>query len=384
MTLDGVRFVFRSTPGAEAPSELIFELPDFKAFCGAELLTHTLHNLHTPRGAKVRDAVRWSRYADEAMEAAGRSEVLFASHHWPVFGAGRIRSFVARQRDVYRYIHDQTVRLINAGKTMREIADELTLPPSLDAFLDVHGYYGTVKHNAKAVYQQHIGWFDGNPATLDALPPEAAAKRYVKLAGGPEKALAAAQSAFDEGDYRWAAELLNHLVFAGRGEAKELLARTYEQLGYRAESAVWRNFYLTGAMELREGHPQVAVDPAVMREMLPHAPMERLFDALATALNGPRADGVTLTINVTLPDLQTNHVLTIENAVLHHREAAPIAGAPTVTLTKPMLAKWMTGGGGLLELVGSDGPKISGSRVELMRFFALFDRPPKSFAIVTP
>jgi alkyl sulfatase BDS1-like metallo-beta-lactamase superfamily hydrolase len=220
VTLDGVRFVFQSVPGSEAPAEITFLLPEKKAWCGAELVSHTMHNLYTLRGAKVRDALRWAGYVDEALEmvsgprAVADVEVTFGSHHWPVWGRERIAAFLTAQRDVYRYIHDQTVRMMNAGMGPGEIAEGLRLPRSLDAFLDAHGYYGTVRHNARAVYQFYLGWYDANPASLDPLPREEAGRRWVELAGGAEKLLAAARAAHERADYRWAAELLSHMVFA--------------------------------------------------------------------------------------------------------------------------------------------------------------------------
>jgi alkyl sulfatase BDS1-like metallo-beta-lactamase superfamily hydrolase len=386
-TIDGVRFVFQNVPGSEAPAELTFQLPEKKAYCGAEMLSQTMHNLYTLRGAKVRDALKWAQYIDEGIAQLGDTEVYFGQHHWPLWGHQRIVDFMERQRDVYRYTHDQTVRMINAGMTSREIAETIRLPKSLDAFMNVHGYYGTLKHNAKAVYQFYMGWFDGNPANLDPLPPQEAGKRYVELAGGAGKVLAAAQAAYDGGDYRWAAELLNHLVFAepGNDNAKALLARTYSQLGYVAESAPWRNFYLTGAYELQQGRPKVGVTPAMLIDMLAHAPVERFLEAMAGGLNGPSADGKDLKVNLSFSDLGVNYVLHVKNAVLHFRKTAPAADAnATLTLTKPIFLKMMTGTAGVKDTLLSDDLKVDGSKIDLLRFFALIDKAPGTFPIVTP
>lgn len=387
VTLDGVQFVFQNVPGSEAPAELTFYLPEKKAYCGAEMISHTMHNLYTLRGAKVRDAMKWAQYIDEALEHTAQAEVYFGSHHWPVWGGQRIRDFLTKQRDVYRYTHDQTVRMINAGLTSREIAEELRLPKALDSFLNAHGYYGTLRHNAKAVYQFYMGWFDANPANLDPHPPEAAGKRYVELAGGADKLLAAAQSAFDSGDYRWSAELLSHLIFAqpDHAAAKELLARSYDQLGYIAESAPWRNFYLTGAYELRHGLPSKGVTPAVALDMLAHAPIERFLEAMAAGLNGPNAEGKDLKVNLTFTDLGENYVLRIENAVLQYRKAPAAADAnATLTLTKPIFLKMMAGTAGIKDTLLSDELKVGGSKIDLVRFFTLFDKAPGTFAIATP
>ena len=385
--LDGVPFVFHNMPGAEAPAELTFSLPAHKAFCGAELLSHTLHNLYTLRGAKVRDSLQWAAYLDEMLALAADAEVLFNQHHWPVWGTTNIREFIALQRDVYRYIHDQSVRLMNAGLNGAEIAEALVMPASLDRFLSGRGYYGTVKHNARAVYQRYMGWYDGHPANLDSLPPADVAGRYVALMGGPAAVLAAAESAYEHGEYRWAAELLKHAVYAAPEDesALELLAKTFEQLGYQAEAASWRNAYLTGAMELRLGPPERGVARDMLRDMLQHAPVERFLEAMAAALDGPAAAGQDLRINLVFRDLGKSYALWIENAVLHYREAPPDPGADaTLTLTHGFFLSMMTGSAGPLALLTSDETKIEGSRVALARFFRLLEPAPGTFAIVTP
>jgi alkyl sulfatase BDS1-like metallo-beta-lactamase superfamily hydrolase len=346
-----------------------------------------MHNLYTLRGAKVRDAKKWAGYIDDALTHAADAEVYFGSHHWPVWGRERIRDFLTKQRDIYRYTHDQTIRMMNAGLTMQEVAEQIRLPKSLDSFLDAHGYYGTLRHNTKAVYQYYLGWFDANPAHLDPYPPEEAARHYVELAGGPDKAIALAQASFDKGDYRWAAELLNHVVFAAPGNraAKELLARTYDQLGYAAESAVWRNFYLTGAYELRNGGPQEGVAASSLLDMLQHTPVERFLEAMAAALNGPRAEDAHFKVNLVLPDLQESYVLEIQNAVLQHHRAPPAADAnATLTLPKPMFLRMMTGKAGIADFLVNKEIQVEGSRVDLLRFLSLFDRSRGNFAIVTP
>ena len=387
LTVDGVRFVFHNVPGAEAPAELTFSLPDFKAYCGAENVVQTMHNLLPIRGAKVRDALRWSRYLDDALDHAASADVLFASHTWPVWGHDRIGELLTTQRDVYKYTHDQTVRLLNAGYTPREIAGMVKLPASLQASFGSRGYYGDVRHNVKAVYQFYIGAYDGNPANLDPLPPEESSKRYVALMGGPAKVIAAAQEAFDKGDYRWAAELLNHVVFAESGNtaARQLLARTYEQLAYAAESATWRNSYLTGAAELRNGPPKKGLDRSAMIAMMSQTPVERFLDAMAAGLDGPAAEGKNLKVNLVLTDTKESFVLWIENAVLHWRKAPPAADAnATLTLTKPIFIRMMAGTAKLGDTLLSSDLHIGGSKIDLARFFSLIDKAPGTFAIVTP
>ena len=375
MALDGVRFVFHNVPGAEAPAELTFSIPEKKAYGGAENLAQTMHNLLPVRGAKVRDALRWADYMQQALDQAGDAEVYFGQHNWPIWGHARIAEFITKHRDVYKYTHDQTVRLINAGYTPREIADKVKLPKSLASYFGARGYYGDLRHNVKAVYQFYLGAYDGNPANLNPLPPQESAKRYLELIGGADKAVAAAQTAFDKGDYRWAAELLNHAVFGEPDHkgAKELLARTYEQMGYMAEAATWRNSYLTAARELRNGPPKKGVDRAVLRSTCcSETPIERFLEAMAAGLDGPAAEGKDLKVNLVLTDTKESYVLWIENAVLHYKKAAPAADAnATLTLTKPIFIKMMAGTAGVKDTLLSDDLKIDGSKIDLVRFFTL-------------
>lgn len=387
MTLDGVRFIFQNAPGSEAPAELAFYLPDMKAYCGAEIMVPTLHNLYTLRGAKVRDALRWSGYIDDALVRFGDAEVFFASHLWPVWGNANIIKFMKEQRDVYKFIHDQTVRMINKGMKPNEIAEEIKLPKSLNDSFAVHGYYGTLKHDSRAVYQFYIGWFDGNPANLDLLPRADAAKRYVELMGGADKAVGAAQAAFDKGDYRWVAELLNHVVFAqpDHKAARELLARSYDQMGYMAESAIWRNFYLTGAQELRTGVMGRGSNVKMATDMLAWTDPESFLQAWAASLNGAKAEGKNLKINLEFTDLKENYVLWIENAVLHFRKAPPAKDANAgIALTKGIFLKMMLGTAGISEMLTSDELKVSGSKLDLVSFFGLLDKPPETFPIISP
>jgi len=386
MTLDGVRFVFHNVPGAEAPAEMTFSIPEKKAYGGAENLAQTMHNLLPVRGAKVRDSLRWASYMEQALEQTRDAEVYFGQHNWPIWGHERIAEFITKHRDVYKYTHDQTVRLINAGYTPREIADKIKLPKSLESYFGARGYYGDLRHNVKAVYQFYIGAYDGNPANLDPLPPQESAKRYLELFGGADKAVAAAQTAFDKGDYRWVAELLNHVVFGQPDHkgAKELLARTYDQMGYMAESATWRNSYLTAAVELRNGPPKKGVDRASFIDMLSQTPVERFLEAMAAGLDGPAAEGKNLKVNLVLSDTKESFVLWIENAVLHHKKSEPAADAnATLTLTKGMFIKMIAGIAGLKDILFSDDLKADGSKIDLVRFFTLIDKAPGTFAIVT-
>ncbi|MDJ0877522.1 MAG: alkyl sulfatase dimerization domain-containing protein [Halieaceae bacterium] len=387
LTIDGVEFVFQNAAGSEAPAELTFYLPQKKAFCGAEVVSRNLHNLYTLRGAKVRDARKWSAYIDEAMQLFPDAEVYFASHHWPLWGKADITNFLKLQRDSYRYIHDETLRLASLGYTPGEIAETIEMPTALRQSFPNRGYYGTVKHNARAVYQRYFGWYDGNPANLDPLPPPQAAVRYVEAMGGAEAVLARAQADFDAGEYRWVAEVLNHLVFAepDNTEARALLAMTYDQLGYQAESGPWRDVYLTAALELRQGPPAGGMGLANAGDLLRQTPIEEFMQVIAVNLNGPKADGREYTFNFVFTDIGETHTLQLENAVLQHRAGDPAANAnATVRITHDLFVRMLTGQAGIRDTLFSDEVSLEGSGVDLVRFFALLDTADEVFPIVTP
>jgi len=385
MQIDGVDFVFHNVPNAECPAELSFSIPSKKLYDGAENLSQTMHNLLPIRGAKVRDALRWATYMEQALEQTREAEVYIASHHWPVWGNANIQQFITLHRDVYKYTHDQTVRLMNAGYTPAEIADKVQLPKSLANFMAVRGHYGDLRHNVKAVYQFYLGFFDGNPAHLNPLAPAEVGKRYVELAGGPDKAVAAAQKAYEHGDMRWAAELLNHVVMADASNqaAKELLAKSYEQMGYSAESATWRNAYLSGAQELRNGPPSKGMSKAGAVDLLLQTPMERFLEAMAASLDGPAADGKNYRINLVLTDQKESYALWLENAVLHFKRGQHPDANATLTLTKPLFVKIIAGSAGIQDTLLSDDLKISGSKVDLVRFFGLIEKSTGTFGIVS-
>ena len=387
LVIDGLEFIFQNAPGSEAPAELTFYLPHARAFNGAEVTSHNLHNLYTLRGAKVRDALLWSGYIDESIDLFGEAEVYLASHHWPIWGNQQIIDFLEVQRDTYKYIHDQTVRLFNQGMTPGEIAEVIELPESLQQSFHNRGYYGTLRHNARAVYQNYLGWYDGNPAHLDPLPPVEAGRRYVQLAGGAEALLSQARDAYDQADYRWAAELANHLVFANpdNAGAKSLLAATYDQLGYQAESGPWRDVYLSAAFELRHGPPEQGLNIAAMTDVLAQTPVQRFFDSMAVRLNGPDAEGVELRVNFVFTDLGESYLLDISNAVLHHRPSEPDAPADaTLRMTHGMFLSLLLGQAGLKDLLLSDELELQGSKLDLLKFFSLLDKPEGRFNIVIP
>ncbi|MGC5168068.1 alkyl/aryl-sulfatase [Luteimicrobium sp. DT211] len=384
--VDGVRMIFQMAPGTEAPAEFLVYFPDRKALCAAEDATHTLHNLLTLRGALVRDAHAWSNYLTETLDLWGDEvEAVFASHHWPTWGNERIVEFLALQRDLYAYLHDQTLRLLNKGFTGPEIAEQIVLPPALENAWHARGYYGSVSHNVKAIYQRYMGWYDGNPAHLWQHPPVEQGKRYVKLAGGVDAVVANAQEAFDGGDFRWAAEVLSHAVFAepDHAAARDLLADTLEQLGYGAENGVWRNIYLSGATELRSGKfgtPTVSASPDVISALTP----EMLFDAIAIQVNGPEAWDEQLTIGVVLTDTDARYRLSLANGALTYSSAAQ-SGDADVTLTATSRALPALATGGLsADGLAQAGIQVAGDASVLSRLAGVLDPGDPDFSIVTP
>lgn len=382
-TLDGVEIVFQVTPDTEAPAEMNFFFSGHGALCMAENCTCHLHNLYTPRGAQVRDAKGWAFHIDEALATfGGRSEVMFASHHWPRWGGGEIAEFLRKQRDLYKFIHDQTLRMANHGLNATEIAERLKLPPTLAAEWYTRSYYGTLSHNAKAVYQRYLGWFDGNPANLHKHPPQAAGRRYVALAGGAEALLEKAQAAYEAGDYRWVAEVVSHLVFAEPENmaARRLEAAALEQLGYQAESGPWRDFYLTGAQELRNPRPATPAPRQGAAGQLRSLPGDQLLDALSVRLNGEAAGAAEIGVTVCFTDTDELFAVSVENAVLHHR--AGEAG-PRVSLSRATLVALLTGEK-TAEAAVAEGVLAGEGSGELAKLLALLDRFDFWFEIVAP
>ncbi len=381
-TLDGVLIRFQMTPGTECPVEMNFVFPQRRALCMAENATHNLHNVVTLRGAVVRDARIWSHYLNEAIDLfADDIDVSFASHHWPTWGRDQVVTYLEEQRDLYAYLHDQTLRLMNQGYTGIEIAEMMEMPPALEASWHTHGYYGSVSHNVKAIYQRYLGWFDGNPANLWKHPPEAAAKRYVDAFGGADVVVEKAEDFIAAGDLRFAAELLNHVVFADESDtrARELLASVYETLGYGAENGTWRNFYLQGALELRRGVQPPAVELAAAREMIAALSVGQLFDSVAIRINGPKAWDAHLTIDWVLTDLDRTHRTELTNGVLIQDDDPEHGGADlTITLTKPQLV------GLFLGEVGLDGIGTEGDLGVVATLLGFVDPARGSFPIVTP
>ncbi|MDM0011725.1 alkyl sulfatase dimerization domain-containing protein [Variovorax sp. J22P168] len=386
MTVDGVRIVFQMAQGSEAPSEMMFYFPGRKALCLSEVMTKHMHNVYTIRGAKMRDALGWSKYANEALDMFPEAEVAFASHHWPTWGSDNIRAYMARQRDTYRFIHDQAMNLANKGQVMDEIGDATFFPKGLAADAGSRGYYGTLSHNLRAVYNFYLGYYDGNPASLNRLPPAETAKRYVAAMGGEAAVLATARKAFDAGDYRWVAELTNHVVFANpdNAAARALQADTLEQLGYQAEAGTWRNAYLVGARELRDGvlkPPTSTQGPDVVRGMN----QELLFDYIALRLDHQKLDGVKAGISMEFTDLKETWALELSNSVLNNTKGRVLKNPDVkLTLTRPVFLSMLLQGRKLPELVQAGQVKVEGDPRVLAAVFSNVQTFDPYFNIVTP
>jgi alkyl sulfatase BDS1-like metallo-beta-lactamase superfamily hydrolase len=387
LRIGNLDLVFQVTPGTEAPAEMNFHVPALRALFMAENANLTMHNLLPARGALVRDAKAWADYLTEAVRLYAKdSDVLFAAHGIPRFGTASLTNFLTLHRDAYKYLHDQSVRLMNMGNTGSEIAEVLALPEPLASQWFNRGYYGTMSHNSKAVYQRYMGWYDANPAHLNALPPEPAARRYVEAMGGAAAVLERARTAVAAGEYRWAAMLLDHLVFAGGDTtaARTLLAEVYTQLGYQAEAGTWRNIYLTGAQELTQGVPGAGAANAFSPDVLAATPTSMLLDFAAVRLDAARALEMPFTLRVELTDVQEAHLLSVRNGVLVHERDVPDAADATVTLARPALLMTLFAGAPVQDMIAAGDIRITGDATLLARLQSLITPLDPVFPIVTP
>jgi alkyl sulfatase BDS1-like metallo-beta-lactamase superfamily hydrolase len=384
-TIDGVEIVFQLAPETEAPAEMHLFLPQWGVLNMAENATHHLHNFLPLRGAVVRDPRMWAKYLADALELFGaRTEVLIAQHHWPVWGTARVRTYLEKQHDLYKFIHDQSVRLLNLGRKPGEIADEIALPPELAREWYLRGYYGALKHNAKAVYQRYLGWYDGNPAMLDALPPRETAERTIAYMGGVEAAVARARADFAAGAFRWVAQVMHHAVLAApeHAAARGLLADALEQLGFAAESATWRNAYLYAVQELREGKRVLPARPMLSPSLVSGLTTELLLDYLAVRLNPGRAEGATLAFGWLVTDRDTVFGLTLRNSVLSHRAGA-VADAVATLVSDRRTLEALVLGLATPSRARSDGVlSIAGDAAAVERLFAMLDTFPLMFDVV--
>jgi alkyl sulfatase BDS1-like metallo-beta-lactamase superfamily hydrolase len=387
LTIDGVRIVFQVTPGTEAPAEMNFYFPDHKALCTAENTSHTLHNIVTLRGAQVRDARRWAAYLTETIDLWGDDlEVVFASHHWPTWGRERSVEFLAMQRDMYAYLHDQTLRLMNLGYVGAEIAEMLEMPPALAEQWHTHGYYGSVSHNVKAVYQRYLGWYDGNPAHLWPHPPVAAAERYVSAMGGADAAVALARTAFDDGDLRWAVEVLNHVLFADEhhAAARALQAEAFERIAFGAENGTWRNVFLVGAKELRDGEPATAANRGAP-DLLGALSVEQMLSSVAIRIDGPKAWDEHLVLSFVITDLDETYVFELRNGVANHRRTSePAAGSTTLSLARRTLIGLFTGRVDFAAAITDGTIVLDGDPTALGTLVSVIGKTERNFPIVTP
>lgn len=386
-TIDGIKMVFQYTPGTEAPTEMNTWFPDKKALWMAENTTNTMHNILTLRGAQVRDALIWSSFLNETIEKWGdQVEVKFQSHHWPMWGKEDIVNYFKKQRDMYKYTHDQTVRLMNMGYIGSEISEMIAFPESLDKNWSTRGYYGTLRHNSRAVYQRYMGWYNGNPSDLNNLPPADAAKKYVEYMGGEDAVLQKAQSDFDKGEYRWVAEALKQVVFANPDseKGKALLADTYEQLGYQAESGPWRSEYLQGAFELRNGVPSTGGVVTASPDVIKNMPPTMLFDYLSVRINPEKAAGKTFSINIDFTDLKEKYTLSMENSVLNYTSKVADKADASLTLSKSTLDDIQLGNITLEKAIADGDVKVDGDSQVFQDFVGMLDKFDFWFNIVTP
>ncbi len=390
-TIDGIEFQFQMAPNSEAPAEMHFFVPRYKLLCLAENATHNFHNLLPFRGSQVRDASAWSGYLSEALNLWGAdAEALVGQHHWPVWDNARVVAYVKAQRDLYKYVHDQTVRLMNKGLDAAEIAETLTLPESIDRQWHTRGYYGTVKHNAKAIYQHYLGWYDANPANLDPLPRQDTGAKMIAYMGGIDAAVARARGDFERGEFRWVAQVMSHAVFSDptHTPARALLADSFEQLGYLSESSTWRNAYLFGALELRDGMRKIPMRPAISAETVPALSDVQIFDTFATRLDGPRAAGKLVTLDWSFTDGGTRYSVWLENGVLHAEPidaAAPAKGTAVnrIETSRRAINAIVCGQQTFEDAIGSGA--ISGSGVaDLLGIVALLEPVARMFEIVEP
>lgn len=384
MTVDGVEIEFLMASGTEAPAEFMMYYPQFKVFNVSEVVTHHVHNILTLRGAKVRDAKKWWKAIDSILLNYGdQIETLIAQHHWPKWGNQEICDMLKKQRNSYKFLHDQSLRLTNQGYTPVEISEKVKLPKTLENEWYLRNYYGSFNHNSKAIYQFYLGWYDGNPANLYPLPPTEVAKKYIEFMGGADEALKKAKKSFDEGDYRWVVEVCKHLVFADpkNKNARYLEADALEQLGYQTESGAWRNNFLVGAAELR-GEKVVATTD--ITDSLMGVPTELLFEYIGLLIDTSQAEGKKFNINLNLTDRNEECNLNLEDSVMIHRmnfqEESPDI---KLTIDFPNLVNLFMGKTDVKEIT-MDKSKFKGNPKDLKEFLDSIVGFDSSFNIVIP
>jgi alkyl sulfatase BDS1-like metallo-beta-lactamase superfamily hydrolase len=389
LRIDGIDIVFALTSHSEAPSEMILHLPQWKVLNMADIAAQGMHNLLPLRGAQVRDALAWSHHLNQALQRFGAdSDILIAQHNWPVWGRERVRSMLRAQRDLYKYVHDQSVRLMNQGVPADEAAERIQLPASLADEWSVRPFYGHLKHNVRAVYQRYLGYYDGNPARLEALPPVAAARKTIAYMGGADAVLQRAREDYARGEYRWVAQVASQLVYAepGNRAARALAADAYEQLGYQQESATARNAFLQGAAELRAGVPRLSRGGAPAGDLARALPLGQFFDTLGIRLDAAKAAGHRITVNWRLVDTGEQHVLHLEHSALTHLPGArdPQAQA-TLTLDRATLDDILLQRTTMPAAVQAGRVRLDGDAGAVAALFGMLDPPAaRTFPLVEP
>ena len=381
----GLTFEFLYAPDTEAPEEMHIWIPQLKALTCAENANHSLHNIQTLRGARTRDARNFARYLDETLERWGdEAQVHYGPHTWPVWDNANVTTFLESQRDTYKYIHDQALRMANKGYTPLEAAEVIELPDELGRKWYNRGYHGTLHHDVRAVYTKELGMWDGDPVSLHPHPPVESAKRFVQFAGA-DKILAEGQRAFDEADYRWAAEILHKLVFADPDNqaARDLQADAYEQLGYQAEGPQWRGIYLSAALELREGVVPVGFTTASPDSILA-MPIDILFDFAAVHVIGETVADVDLRIDFAFTDLDETWTVWVRRGVLNARRGASPDTQLTVTGPKAALVGVVLKPSAAGQLAQAGKIELTGDSSVLDTFAGVLDEFNPNFNIVTP
>ena len=388
-TIDGIRIVFQLAPETEAPAEMHMFYPQLGVLNMAENACPLLHNFIPLRGAVARDPRVWAKYIGDAIAMYGpASEILIGQHHWPVWGRAAIVDYLEAQRDLYKHIHDQTLRYMNKGWRPAEIAEAIDLPPGLAERWSVRGYYGTVNHNVKAVYQRYLSWYDGNPCNLHPLPPAPAARKFVEYMGGAPAVIARARADFDRGEYRWVAQVMKEVVYAepDNKEARELCADALEQMGYQAESATWRNAFLYGAQELRHGVFQIPARATMGADTLAGLATDVFFDLMAIRLDAARAAGQSMVLNWHFTDRAEKLVLTLKHSTLTHRlgEWSDAASTSIIT-TRAMLDSIVLRKTTPPDAIASGALRIEGDPSRLAALFGMLEQPAGfMFDVLTP
>ncbi len=383
LSIDGVDVTFIFASG-EAPTGMNVYFPKFSALHIADNCYHSLQNVYTIRGALTRDAIDW-RNSILKVKRIKNIEYLIGGHNWPIFGQDNIENYLAKQSDALKYLHDQTLHLINKGYTDVEIANNIELPPSLAREWYLRGYYGSVKHCVRGIYSKYMGWYDANPCHLDPLPPRESGEKFLEFMGGADEVIKKAQQEYDAGDYRWVAQLLDYVVWAEpeNKKAKNLAADALEQLGYQTENATWRNAYLSAAKELREGIKKTGAPSTASFDAVRATPIEDFFGYLGILLSGKKAYEKDIIVNWDFTDLKKKYIMNLSNAVLNYEEGEAPNPDASLILSRDTFDKLITKQAELKSLLEAGKIKLEGDNKKLQELFSLFETPDPLFPIAT-